>query len=178
MNIKLRKHLNATTLITFLLVMILSFFVVNKLKKEDSVVTEARLFDGKKIPFGEVLNVNTGENFSEQIRNGKVLLVYLISGCDACKKEIQLINEANRLSNSDTQIFGIMFETKESVNEYIENQNINFPVLIDKDGKILKELNLKYFPTNFKLENGVIKKVSFGSPKNQEDFSEFLISKR
>lgn len=178
MNMKFKDHLNATTLVTFLLVMVLSFFIVNRLKKEDPAITEAKLFAGKKIPAAQILNVNTGEDFSEQIRDGKVLLVYLISGCDACKKEIQLINEANKESNSETQIFGVMFENDESVNEYVKNQNINFPILIDKDGKLLKELNLKYFPTNFKIENGVIEKVSFGSPKNQQDFSELFTSKR
>jgi peroxiredoxin len=148
------------------------------IRKEDPVIAEAKSLIGKKIPVSEVFDVNTGENYSEQVENGKVLLIYLVSGCDACKKEIQLINEANIESNSETRIFGVMFEKNELVNEYVKKHNINFPILIDKDGKILKELNLKYFPTNFKLENGIIEKASFGSPKNQKDLSELIISKR
>ncbi len=71
-----------------------------------------------------------------------------------------------------------MFEKSESVNEYIKKQNINFPILIDKDGKLIKALNLQYFPANFILENGVIERASFGSPRNQQDLSELIISKR
>ena len=126
------------------------------------------------MPVEEVFDINTSDDYSEKIRNGGVLLVYLISGCDACKKEIQLINEINQESNPKVKIFGIMFENNKSVNEYIKMHNINFPILSDKDGKLLKALNLKYFPTNFKLENGVIEKTIFGSPKNHEELLELI----
>lgn len=178
MNIKLKKHINLTVLVTFLFVVILSLFIIIKLKKEDPITLEAKLFLGKEMPVGEVLDITTGEDYSEKIKNGKVLLVYLVSGCDACKKEIQLINEANKESNSEIKFFGIMLEKNELVNEYVKKHNINFPILIDKDGKLFEALNIKYFPTNFKLENGVIERASFGSPKNQADLAELIISKR
>lgn len=174
MSIKLKKHINITVLVTFVVVVILSFFIITRFKKEDPIALEAKSLIGKGIPVAELLDINTGEDYSEKIKNGEVLLVYLISGCDACKKEIQLINE----SNSETKIFGIMFEKNESVKEYMKKQNINFPMLIDKDGKLLEGLKLKYFPANFKLESGVIEGASFGSPKNQEDLLELIMSKR
>ncbi len=178
MNIKLKKHINITVLVTFLVVVILSFFIIIWLKKEDPIALAEKSFLGKEMTVGEVFDINSNEDYAEKIKNGKVLLVYLVSGCDACKKEIQLINETNKESDSEIKIFGIMFEKSESVNEYIKKQNINFPILIDKDGKLIKALNLQYFPANFILENGVIERASFGSPRNQQDLSELIISKR
>jgi len=177
MNMKLKKHLNMTAIATFLIVVVLSFFAINWLRKDDTLTAEAKSFVGRGIAFGQVLDSNTGEDYSEKIKSGEVLLVYLISGCDACKKEVRLINETNKESKSETKIFGVMFEDDESIKEYVAKHKINFPVLSDQDGKLLKTLNLKYFPSNFKLENGVIEKAAFGAPKNQAELLELTEAK-
>jgi hypothetical protein len=41
-------------------------------------------------------------------------------------------------------------------------------ILVDKDGKMFEQLKIRCTPTNLILENGVVKKVLIGSPKDEK----------
>ncbi len=40
------------------------------------------------LPKGRMINLQTNQDDYEELKKGKVLLVFLTRGCDACKKEI------------------------------------------------------------------------------------------
>jgi hypothetical protein len=46
------------------------------------------------LPKGRMINLQTNQDDSEKLKKGKVLLVFLTRGCDACKKEIPNIAQA------------------------------------------------------------------------------------
>lgn len=146
--------------------------------KKDPILQEAEAYQGKSVPTVSLKNITASNQYSEEFLKGDVLLVYLISNCDASKKEIQLLSRLIAQSNTNfepkTKIYAIMSEKEEVVKDYIAKNNVEIPVLIDEDAKLLKELDLKYFPSNFRIKDGVIKKAFFGSPKNTAVLKELI----
>lgn len=121
-----------------------------------------------------MLELETNKDFSDELHKGDVVVVYMLSNCEACEKETQTISEIQPKIN--IKVFGIMFEDKKVVKNYIKDRNIKFPVLIDKDKKLFKALSLQYFPTNLKLKNGFVQKALFGSPQSEAKLLEFIQS--
>ncbi len=74
-----------------------------------------------------------------------MLLVYLMNGCAACEKEVRVITENVPKINPEVKIYGVMFQGREVAHQYVQAHHINFPILLDEDGELLKKLHLKYF---------------------------------
>ena len=104
----------------------------------------------------------------DEVMNGDVLLVYSISSCEACKKELQLFSQLSESGKSQTKVFAVMYEDERVVKDYVKQYNLRIPILIDKNAKLLQGLDIKYFPCNLKLSNGIIKEAVFGLPRDQE----------
>lgn len=146
--------------------------------KKDPLDQEAKSYEGKLFPRVSLKNISGSNHFYEENIKDDALLVFMISTCDACKKEFQLISQLLADSSlnleSKPKIYAIMSEKDEVVKNYIEENNIKIPVLIDENAELLRELNIKYFPSNIRVKDGVIKKVYFGSPKNKEVLKNLL----
>lgn len=140
-----------------------AIWFLNYLNQNNTFNSEAAAINGRRLPEVSLTEFKSGANFSEKVKQGNVFLVYLISGCDACEKQLRIISDLGSQSGAHNQVFGVMFEDRETVSNYIKKHNISFPILLDEDRKLLNDLNLKYFPANLALENGVIKKTSFGA---------------
>jgi peroxiredoxin len=172
--IKPMKNFNTLIIIAVFLVSVFSFVLIKEFTKEDPLLKEAEAFRAKQMPKMPLQNIANLEDYSDAILQGDVFFVYALSTCDACKKELKLLSQSRADLESKTKIFAVMSEDEEVVREYIRKNNIEIPVLIDKDAKLLRELDLKYFPSNFKLNDGVIKKVSFGFPGNLKGLTEIV----
>ncbi|MGI8668223.1 MAG: peroxiredoxin family protein [Aridibacter sp.] len=121
------------------------------------------------MPNSPLRDIKTGKDYSDKIMNGEVFLVFAITGCEACKKELQFFSQTESNFNSKIDVIAVMFQDEQIVKDYVEQNEVKIPVLVDKDGKLFQELNLKYFPSNFKLANGEIKQASFGLPRDIND---------
>jgi thiol-disulfide isomerase/thioredoxin len=173
-NMKYSKSVYLLVIIVSFLAAVSLIFAFNKKKEENPLLSEAKLFSEKPLPNTILIEVNSGKNFFNEVRKGKTLLIYMIAGCDPCKKEIALVNELGKDFFSEIRVFGVMSEDIDIVKVYIKKNNITIPILIDQNGDLFKALDLKYIPTNLSLENGIIKKTIFGLPKSQDEFSELL----
>lgn len=71
-----------------------------------------------------------------------------------------------------------MCQDRETSSRYVQKYNINFPVLLDKDGKLRQALGVEYFPTNFKLDDGAIKEGWLGFPSAKEEFLQMVNLRR
>lgn len=164
--IAMLKNINPFILFVSLLASVIVVFAVwywNSSNHINTFNSEAAAFDNRALPNVSLIETGSGIDFSEEVRRGDVFLIYLMSGCNACEKQIKVISENKVRLNPRAKVFGIMFEDEATVSDYIKKHNINFPILLDKDRKLLNDLNLKYFPANFQLENGIVKKTSFGA---------------
>jgi peroxiredoxin len=95
-----------------------------------------------------------------------------LSSCEACKKEIEIIEKINK--SGDLKIIGIMTEEKSKIEDFVKDHKVTFPIFVDKDAALFKSMKLKYFPTNLLVENGSIKKALLGLPEKTENFVEFI----
>lgn len=97
-----------------------------------------------------------------------------ISSCEACKKELQIVKKLKSEPETKIEVVGVMSEDEETVKKFIAEHNIEFPILLDKQANFVKTMNLKYFPANFVIENGTIKKALFGLSGSKESLEKFV----
>jgi peroxiredoxin len=126
---------------------------------------------GSSLPRGAMINLHTNHDEYETVTKGKVLLVFLTTGCDACKKEIPNISQAIPTLASRVRIYGVCIEDRDSVIPFAEENHIDFPILLDHGGRILTRLGFRYMPTKVLLENGMITKIWYGSSPNKAALS-------
>ena len=128
------------------------------------------------LPTGNYIDIKTGKDFYQDIKEGKVLLILLATGCPSCQKEVQIISENPTLLDGKVKIFGVAKEDRSKIQEFAQKFNLDFPILIDEENGLFEHLQIKCTPTNLLIENGVIKNVLTGSPKNAENFVKDLNS--
>lgn len=176
------KYTSALIIIAAVALTSVTFMLIGPWKrasdKQRKLAAEAASYKGRLLPEAPLVELKTGDDYSEKVKGSDVLLVYLMAGCEACEKELQAIAESGTAINPDVKIYGVMFQDQETSSRYIQKHNINFPVLLDRDGKLRQALGVKYFPTNFKLNDGTIKDVWFGFPNAKEEFLQMVNLRR
>lgn len=124
---------------------------------------------GEKLPASN-LSAASGENFDNQdLRQGKVLIMFLSADCEACKAEIGQMAEMYPQISSQIKVYGINVDPKEKQNALAENKNINFPILTDEKREFANSLAVKGVPTKFLIQDGIIRKVVIGRFIDQTD---------
>lgn len=178
----LRKYASPLIIIAVVALTCVTFIFIGPWKrdsdKERKLAAEAASYKGRLLPDAPLVELKTGDDYSEKVKDSDVLLVYLMAECEACEKELQTIAENSAAMNPDVKIYGVMFQDQETSSRYIQKYNINFPVLLDRGGKLRQELGVKYFPTNFKLNDGTIKEAWFGFPTAKEEFLQMVNLRR
>lgn len=110
-----------------------------------------------------MINLQTNQDDYEKLNKGKVLLVYLTRGCDACKKDIPNISEALPSLAPRMAVYGVYVEDRGEVASFVEENHITFPILLDIGGRVLAGLGITRIPAKVLLEDGTITKVWFGN---------------
>ncbi len=114
-----------------------------------------------------MIGLRTNQDEYETVTKGKVLLVFMTTGCDACTKEVLNISQAIPTLTSRVRIYGVCMERRDKVIQFVEENHIDFPILLDQGGRIIARLGFKYMPTKVLLENGIITKIWYGSSPNK-----------
>lgn len=113
-------------------------------------------------------NLTTDIDLFEEMMKGKVLLMFFLSDCSACKRETEFINKTYSTLPSDFKIYGISFEDKEKLLDFVKTNQVKFPIL-QSGIEPFKRFQVKYFPTNFYIEDGIIKKSWVGAFKDEQE---------
>jgi peroxiredoxin len=122
---------------------------------------------GSRLPGGTLINLQTNHNEYENIKKGKVLLLFLTTDCDACRKEVGNVSQVLPALASKVAVFGVGIEDRDEVTAFAEKNRMNFPILLDHGAVILNRLGFKFMPTKVLLRDGVITKIWYGtSPDN------------
>ena len=114
------------------------------------------------------MDTQSGNDFYDKLQNEKVMLIFMMTDCGACQFESPIVSKALPLIGPKVKVYGVVREEKDKIQNFVKNYNVNFPILIDKDGKMFEQLKIKCTPTNLVLENGIVKKVLIGSPKDEK----------
>src|SRR6185369_2340169 len=75
---------------------------------------------GSRLAVGTTTNLRTSQNEYENLIKGRVLLVYLTTSCEVCKKEISNMSQARKSVDSQVAIYGILGENPQSVIKFAE----------------------------------------------------------
>lgn len=110
-----------------------------------------------------MINLQTNQDDYEKLMKGKVLLVFLTRGCDACQKEIPNIAAALPSLTPRMAVYGVYVEERSEVASFVQENQITFPVLLDSGGRIFAGLGITLIPAKVLLEDGKITKKWFGS---------------
>jgi len=92
---------------------------------------------------------------------GQVILVnFWASWCPPCVEEIPSMNRLQaRFEAEDFVIVSVNYkESTETITDFLENITVDFPVLLDTDGRYAQEWNVFAFPSSFLVDrNGHIR---------------------
>lgn len=116
----------------------------------------------------------TKQDYTNDLKNGKVLIVYLVTSCFGCQKESEVLSTINFAKDKNIKIYGIADENNEELKNFVQNHNFRFPLIFDEGSKFRNAFNIKYFPANFVVENGVVVKNWFGNPKDKDELYQRL----
>lgn len=107
------------------------------------------------------------------IRSGKVVLVFVTSDCDACKREAEFLK--NVVGNNDAVNFYGVISYGDKKSSLAEAEKIfPFKVYYDEGFKLAGALGINRVPVKMFLEDGAIKKAWGGATTDEEKQAAFL----
>lgn len=116
---------------------------------------------------GSLINLRTNVDESQSLKKGKILLVFLTTDCEACKKEVVTLSSLTSSTlSSKVRVYGVFVEPRDNVIPFVEENNITFPLLMDNGATVLSKLGFKYMPTKVLMQEGIVQKIWYGSSPN------------
>jgi peroxiredoxin len=119
------------------------------------------------LPPYRLADLNGQEIPTDKLRHGRVLLIYLTTGCAPCTKEAELISRLQQGISLDIHIYGVYIERPAQVATFIKEFDLKFPMLIDVDAQLAKSLDVHYFPSKYFIEDGIIKEIWHGMTEDE-----------
>ena len=115
------------------------------------------------LPRAPLVSLQTNHDEYQNVIKGKVLLVFVTTDCDACRKELSNVSQAVPSLASKVTVYGVGIEDRDSVISFMEANHVGLPILLDHGAVILARLGFKFMPTKVLLHDGVITKIWYGS---------------
>jgi peroxiredoxin len=121
---------------------------------------------GSLLPRAPLVNLETNHDEYQRVAKGKVLLVFVTTDCDACRKELSNLSQVAPSLASRITVYGVGIEDRDSVKTFIDANPVGFPILLDHGAAILSSLGFRIMPTKVLVQDGVIGKIWYGSSPN------------
>ena len=142
--------------------------------QSDLILKDAVVISGQPLPATELLELDGKQVSPAALRKGKVLLVFLTTHCQACQKEFRLLSTVESEASPKVKVYGIGVEDKSLISDFIQENKVSTEIVLDQHAELMKSLSVKYFPTSFLVEDGVITKTWFGNSPSQTELFERL----
>ncbi|WP_435925618.1 TlpA family protein disulfide reductase [Paenibacillus sp. DYY-L-2] len=174
MKINLRSGL---TLLSGLLALLAVIYVVisGSHNRQDQPTTK-RLNIGVTAPDFQATNT-LGEKIAlSDFRGKSVVINFWASWCGPCVNEMPLINRVFQDSDSDVEtLFVNVGESKGTVNEFLTQQQFDFPVIIDATGKISGMYAVTGLPVTYILDKeGKVAHSIIGEISSEDQLYNYL----
>ncbi|QMV39775.1 TlpA family protein disulfide reductase [Cohnella cholangitidis] len=144
--------------------------------RSESLPVKGNISIGLEAPNFEGVNTN-GERVSlHALRDRTVLLNFWASWCVPCVKEMPLIDEVFRSEDIDFQLVSVnVGEARGTVNEFLQQKGISFPVIIDAAGKVSTLYRIVGLPATFVIDAyGTLRQVGIGEITTREQLLSML----
>lgn len=146
------------------------YFYTNR--QQDSA-SDSRGGLNKPLPPAELIDESNQVLADTELRNGKVILVFVTPDCDACLIESEFLQKVLK-RRSDVPFYGVVsFGDKEAVLREAK-EKFPFKVFYDQHFRLAGGLGVKRVPIKVFVNNGVVKKIWGGATVREEKQDEFL----
>lgn len=120
------------------------------------------------------LHTSDSEIFAdEELRKGKVILVFLSPTCNACSAEVEFLRDVVG-KRSDIKFYGVATFSKRKDNLELVQEEYPFKVLFDEKMLLTLGLGIRGVPVKIYLEDGVIKRAWRGATIDDTKQKEFI----
>lgn len=103
-----------------------------------------------------------------------VIINFWASWCNPCRLEAPLLADTYDKYEDQLMIYGINgteFDQMDSAKAFVEQYQLRYPILMDKESAVFKKYQVAGFPTTFFVDrHGVIRDIVIGLPLDHEEF--------
>lgn len=124
------------------------------------------------LPSAELVDESNQLLADSQLKNGKVVLVFVTADCDACEKESEFLKDVVN-KRSDVRFYGVVsFGGEKSLGE--AKQKFPFPVFFDRGFKLAGQLGVDKVPIKIFVDNGIMKTSWGGATVDEKKKAAFI----
>ena len=119
---------------------------------------------GTEVPDFELSTLGGSSLALNSIRGKPLVINFWTTWCGPCKEEMPLLEAYAQKYTGKLVVMGInSAENEETVQPYIDDMEISFPILLDKAGIVSDRYFVKNFPYTFFVdENGILRGQHIG----------------
>lgn len=121
---------------------------------------------GKKAPDFVLSDLNGEKHRLSDYKGQGVFLNFWATWCKPCETEMPYMNnQYKQYKDKGVQILAVNIgESDLAVKKYVERKQLNFPILIDKDGSVQTEYGVNPLPISFLIDKeGKVVKIHTGT---------------
>lgn len=146
-------------------------------------VYQSAIDDKQKIEEGSVapnfmLPLLGGDSMQlEDLRGQGIVLNFWGTWCDPCRKEMPALNQAhNKYKDRGVQVLAVNIgESDVTVNRFVEQYQLSFPILMDKQSEITALYEIGPIPTTFFIDGeGVVRRIVIGGPMSEQVIEQYI----
>lgn len=116
------------------------------LETNDSVV-------GRQLPDVEVTDLDGKVIALQSLVGSPIILNFWYSTCEPCRREIPAFAQA-QLARSDIRFIGLnMNDSQETARAFGEKYGINYPIVFDQSGTVIRELGVVTAPSTLFIDS-------------------------
>lgn len=161
MNKKKNTRFIIRVVILVLLAASIIFTIYNNLKNEKTEVLKV----GDQAPDFELVDMNGKTHQLSDYQGQGVFLNFWGTWCKPCEREFPLMDKQYQVyKDKGVQILAVnIAESDFVVQQYIDQRDLTFPILIDKTKSVMESFNINPLPTTFLINSeGKIEKIITG----------------
>jgi len=122
--------------------------------------SELKAFKGNPVPHPLDLVTAKGQHIKRDDYKGKVTVVnFWATWCPPCVEEIPSLNNLRRaMQDVEFELISVNYaEDDKRVKDFLKQVNVDFPVLLDSDGRVSASWNVLVYPSTFVIgPDGII----------------------
>jgi len=158
--------------ILFVLVFCTAFVVFYTRNKGNQAGPEP-VNPGHPLPSADLVDESNQRLADSQLKNGRAVLVFITSDCDACQKESEFLKGLVN-KRADVRFYGVISfgDMENSLRE--AKRKFPFEVFYDRGFRLAGQLGIKKVPIKIFVENGIIKKSWGGATVDEKAKADFI----
>lgn len=152
---------NKKILLSLALLAIVGLPIWAFLKIHNNLMIIRKLQIGKKLPELELRSLEGKQvRISELLGGGSLILMFIDTRCERCKKELAVLKELNKMSDNKVKVLVITKNSADETRRFMKEHGLTFKFFSGKEAAFGDKLGIKYVPALIIVdEDGLAKHV-------------------